>query len=219
MKCSITISWRKLLSRNDATRFSLNEQQKPTSEAEEIREETYQRFRRQQQYDFSLATTSWSKAEQMRRETFQRLITDASDTSTSSQDRRLMRFSELMIGHTEISRVNDKARQTAFDGAQVARIKLFQSMQEERGKAVAKSAAFQGELYANGHNQRETEQRQLLTLFRGSFEKMIREREAAFWEAQHRRQMLLVRHSYLVRISGSSPLDEHDRKNMLPLLT
>ena len=182
---------RKLLSRGDTLRLSTEELQERFWEAEDARNETYARTRRQQQLDFTIAAAPWYKSEDSRNEIFQQFLLQALQTFTRNQEQRLIEFKETLTRHNEIFRLNDKTRQTAFNDANETRSKLFHSTQEKRDKAIIKFNVFQEHLYEKGRSKRDAEQQQLISMFRELFQQMIRQQESAFRDAQRRRQELI----------------------------
>ncbi|KAH8101835.1 hypothetical protein BXZ70DRAFT_79840 [Cristinia sonorae] len=157
-------------------------------EAENDRTQVYERSRRQQQYDFALATEPWFNAEDTRTQLFQRFILDALDTFAKNQQERTSSLNETLERHGKIARASDEARQELFEKETIERMEVFQATQRNREAAITKWATNQEELYEMGRRQRRGETEEIYRMLRELFGKMIREEREAFIEAQCRRE-------------------------------
>ncbi|KAH8101902.1 hypothetical protein BXZ70DRAFT_932405 [Cristinia sonorae] len=146
---------------------------------ERDRTQTYECIRRQQQYDFALATESWLNSESIRAEVFHRIVREALDDYYSLQQQRAAEFGKMLETHDKLARADDAQRQARFDEDMSERTRLFQAAQERRKVAISQYAAYRDRLYEEGRHGRQVETEKLVDFLRELFGKVMREAESA----------------------------------------
>ncbi|TCD68377.1 hypothetical protein EIP91_010886 [Steccherinum ochraceum] len=183
MRWTWTDLWRK-----ERNQPSPREVERRFWEAEDNRNEVYEKDRSLQQYNFSLASNSWTKTEDGRHEAVHRLFSEAMKTFTSSQDRRVAQFLQMLDKHDKAFRLRDESCQKLFDDANADHSRIIQETQELRREEFLKIVAWQHNLFEDGRSQRQKDCEQLAHQIRGLFKHLVRDVESSFAERQLERE-------------------------------
>lgn len=161
---------------------STDEVERQFRKAERDRTQTYECTRRQQQYDFALATESWLNPENTRVEIFHRFTRKALDDYPSFQQQRATEFGKMLGVHDKLARTRDAEQQTVFEEEMSERTRLFQATQERRSLAISQYNAYRDRLYEEGRKGRQVDTEKLVDFLHDLFGKLMREAESALAE-------------------------------------
>ncbi|TCD67804.1 hypothetical protein EIP91_011932 [Steccherinum ochraceum] len=183
---------RKIFQRPHAPGVSQEDLGERFQETESDRGRTFERTRRQQQFEFASAAAHWTKAEDARDDAFQEFLADSLAAFVASQALRAQELLEQLESHERTFSAGDKMRQSAFRNASDARLGVFKEQQEERQKEVDKFSSYQDDLHAKRRDERCRAYRKIVKGFRIEFERMLEGAEGAFKVAQQEREKRIL---------------------------
>lgn len=162
-------------------------------EAEDNRTELYEKDRCLRQYNFAVATPSWTKTEDGRHETIQKLFSEAMETFTITQERRVSQLAEMLDKHDNAFRLSDEARQQLLDDAIADHARTFQESQESRKEQLSKIFILQEGLFEEGRSRRWKDCEELTQQTRELFKNAMQEVEGSFAKRQRGREERIKR--------------------------
>ena len=158
---------------------------------ESHRAQIFEQSRRQQHYEFSSASVSWTKGEETRHEAFQQFLVEALATFRSGQVERAAQFRDMLERNERSVSDQEEKRQSSFQSAQSACMEVFKADQERREELVTAFLTDMRTRYENGRLERRAVCGSLVEAVREDFGKMVQEMRIVFDAAQADRESRL----------------------------